>query len=334
MNATDPVADVPKKPTAWTLFQKRVAGLTGLPQSDVMQFGSYLKGQKDMAAWLDTEIAAAIPDWRVAKEAEPKKEKPVKEKAVKEEKPVKEKAVKEEKPEKAAKPVKEKAAKEEKPEKTKAAKAAEEDPTSAEPEKATEKTAPSANTLEFHLLEAKKKLATATAIADKADSDAKKASDRAEEAMKLALELKGKADVVIAAAAEARATVAACQKEVSERTEEFEKASAAAVAAPTPAPSETVSEEPLHVKRKAIPKHIKTLVWNKYIGADIASADCVSCRSMKISNRSFHCGHVIAESKGGDMTINNLRPICEACNGSMGTKSMNEFTKEFFGWVV
>ena len=92
--------------------------------------------------------------------------------------------------------------------------------------------------------------------------------------------------------------------------------------------------KPPKEKRKAIPKHIKTLVWNKYIGADIASADCMSCRTVKISNRSFHCGHVIAESKGGDMTINNLRPICEACNGSMGTKSMNEFTKEFFGWVV
>ena len=92
--------------------------------------------------------------------------------------------------------------------------------------------------------------------------------------------------------------------------------------------------KPVKEKRKAIPKHIKTLVWNKYIGADIASADCVSCRTVKISNRSFHCGHVIADSKGGDMTINNLRPICDACNGSMGTKSMNEFTKEFFGWVV
>ena len=324
MNATDPVVEVTKKPTAWTLFQKRVAGLTGLPQSDVMQFGSYLKGQKDMAAWLDTEIASAIPDCKIAKEAEPKKEKPVKEKAAKPEK-----AAKEEKP-KAAKAVKETNA-------ANAAKAAEEDPTStpAEIEKVTEKTAPSANTLEFHLLEAKKKLATATAIADKADSDAKKASDRAEEAMKIALDLKGKADAVVAAAAEAKATVTACQKEVGERTEEFEKASAAAVAVapvPTSAPSEP--EEPLHLKRKKIPKHIKTLVWNKYIGADIASADCVSCRTVKISNRSFHCGHVIADSKGGDMTINNLRPICEACNGSMGTKSMNEFTKEFFGWTV
>ena len=92
--------------------------------------------------------------------------------------------------------------------------------------------------------------------------------------------------------------------------------------------------EPLHERRKKIPKHIKTLVWNKYIGADIATADCLSCRSGKISNRSFHCGHVLAESRGGNMTINNLRPICAECNLSMMTKSMNEFTKEFFGWTV
>ncbi len=40
------------------------------------------------------------------------------------------------------------------------------------------------------------------------------------------------------------------------------------------------------------------------------------------------------EAKGGDMTINNLRPICAACNGSMGTMSMNEFTTQFFGWSI
>ena len=87
-------------------------------------------------------------------------------------------------------------------------------------------------------------------------------------------------------------------------------------------------------KKKAIPKHVKTLVWNKYIGGDKAKAACMSCRQEEIGIRSFHCGHVIAESKGGDMTINNLRPICAACNGSMGTMSMNEFTSQFFGWSI
>jgi hypothetical protein len=87
-------------------------------------------------------------------------------------------------------------------------------------------------------------------------------------------------------------------------------------------------------KKVAIPKHVKTLVWNKYIGSDKAEAPCVSCRSQKISIRDFHCGHVLAEANGGDSTINNLRPICAPCNLSMGKRSMNEFTQEFFGWQV
>ena len=164
--------------------------------------------------------------------------------------------------------------------------------------------------------------------------------------MKTALDFQKKAEKAVAVAAEARALFEGCQKEVAARTEEFEKETAAAAAAAAAATALAATatatatavisepEEPLHLRRKKIPKHIKTLVWNKYIGPETASADCTSCRTVKISNRSFHCGHVIAESKGGDMNINNLRPICEACNGSMGTRSMNEFTKEFFGWTV
>jgi HNH endonuclease len=96
----------------------------------------------------------------------------------------------------------------------------------------------------------------------------------------------------------------------------------------------TTIKEPLHTRRKNIPKHIKTLVWNKYIGAGVAESKCISCRQERIENRSFHCGHVLAEAKGGDMTINNLRPICSHCNLAMGTRSMSEFTEEFFGWTV
>jgi hypothetical protein len=103
---------------------------------------------------------------------------------------------------------------------------------------------------------------------------------------------------------------------------------------PSPPSGPEENKEPLHIRRKAIPKHIKTLVWNKYIGADIASSKCLSCKQERIENRNFHCGHVLAEAKGGDMTINNLRPICAPCNLSMGTRSMNEFTQEFFGWSV
>lgn len=78
-------------------------------------------------------------------------------------------------------------------------------------------------------------------------------------------------------------------------------------------------------------RSIRTLAWNKYIGADNANANakCISCKEERIDCRNFHCGHVLSESKGGDLTIANLRPICSHL--SMGTRSMNEFTLEFFG---
>lgn len=99
--------------------------------------------------------------------------------------------------------------------------------------------------------------------------------------------------------------------------------------------SNTIDEsQPLHIKRKKIPKQIKTLVWNEYVGNDIMQNKCLCCKKEKIDIRNFHCGHVIAESKGGDLTIKNLRPICAPCNLSMGSMSMNEFTKTFFGWEV
>lgn len=107
----------------------------------------------------------------------------------------------------------------------------------------------------------------------------------------------------------------------------------AAIASVSATPQEDQKEEyqPIHQRRKKIPKHIKTLVWNQHIGNGISQGKCKCCMEEIINNRDFHCGHVVAESKGGDLTIPNLRPICAACNASMGTQSMNEFTKTFFG---
>ena len=64
------------------------------------------------------------------------------------------------------------------------------------------------------------------------------------------------------------------------------------------------------------------------------SNKCLCCKKEKIDIRNFHCGHVIAESKGGDLTIKNLRPICAPCNASMGTMSMNDFALTYFGYSV
>jgi ribosomal protein S27E len=46
------------------------------------------------------------------------------------------------------------------------------------------------------------------------------------------------------------------------------------------------------------------------------------CKSTDISQMSFHCGHIIAEAKGGKTIVSNLKPIC---NSSMGTTNMKDF---------
>ena len=69
----------------------------------------------------------------------------------------------------------------------------------------------------------------------------------------------------------------------------------------------------------------------EYVG-DKVSTKCLCCKKRDIHIRHFHCGHVIAKSEGGDFNVKNLRPICAQCNLSMGTMSMNEYTKTYFGY--
>jgi hypothetical protein len=85
---------------------------------------------------------------------------------------------------------------------------------------------------------------------------------------------------------------------------------------------------PKYIK-KAISATLKRLVWNHHIGELIGKTKCLCCRVTDITQLSFHCGHVVAESNGGDTTLSNLRPICQNCNSSMGTKNMNDFMKSF-----
>jgi len=80
-------------------------------------------------------------------------------------------------------------------------------------------------------------------------------------------------------------------------------------------------------KKKPISATIKRLVWNTNIGEDIGKSKCLCCNSTDITQLSFNCGHIIAEANGGDTIVSNLKPICQNCNSSMGTKNMEEFMK-------
>ncbi len=78
-------------------------------------------------------------------------------------------------------------------------------------------------------------------------------------------------------------------------------------------------------RKKSIPSTVKKLVWNKHIGETIGKSKCLCCQSTDITQMSFHCGHIVAESNGGQTIVSNLKPICQNCNSSMGTKNMKDF---------
>ena len=72
---------------------------------------------------------------------------------------------------------------------------------------------------------------------------------------------------------------------------------------------------------------IKRMVWNVNIGEEVGKAKCLCCKTTDITQLSFNCGHIIAEANGGDTIVSNLRPICQNCNSSMGTRNMDDFIR-------
>ena len=82
-------------------------------------------------------------------------------------------------------------------------------------------------------------------------------------------------------------------------------------------------------KKQSIPKNVRMIVWNHYIGEDIIKHRCLCCKKVVISNTNFEVGHVISEKNEGTHEINNLRPICFACNHSMGSVNMIDFVVKY-----
>jgi 5-methylcytosine-specific restriction endonuclease McrA len=82
-------------------------------------------------------------------------------------------------------------------------------------------------------------------------------------------------------------------------------------------------------RKQAIPKQVRVIVWNHYIGEDIIKHKCLCCKKVTITNTNFDVGHVLSEKNGGTHEINNLRPICGACNHSMGTENMIDFVVKY-----
>jgi 5-methylcytosine-specific restriction endonuclease McrA len=88
-------------------------------------------------------------------------------------------------------------------------------------------------------------------------------------------------------------------------------------------------KEEVKKKKQSIPKNVRVIVWNHYIGEDIIRHRCLCCKKVLISNTNYEVGHVLSEKNGGTHEINNLRPICFACNHSMGIENMIDFVVKY-----
>lgn len=73
-----------------------------------------------------------------------------------------------------------------------------------------------------------------------------------------------------------------------------------------------------------IPIKMRMKVWNKYC-KNKYECKCLCCNYNIMSIYNFSCAHIIPESKGGQITIENLKPVCHLCNTSMGMNKYNNY---------
>ena len=81
-------------------------------------------------------------------------------------------------------------------------------------------------------------------------------------------------------------------------------------------------------KKNQIPKNIRNAVWEKY-HKNKNYGKCYICNvDIKKHNKGWHACHVIAHSKGGKNTIENLRTGCMKCNLSMSNQNLYVYIQD------
>jgi len=94
---------------------------------------------------------------------------------------------------------------------------------------------------------------------------------------------------------------------------------------------DVLKKQPKINKKKKIPDKLRSNVWDKYNGKK-TEAMCYCCNSPpKLHiNSSWDCAHVKAESLGGNLSIDNLRPTCGNCNKTMGVTNLYDYMAKNF----
>lgn len=119
------------------------------------------------------------------------------------------------------------------------------------------------------------------------------------------------------------------KKKVKEQKEQKEKEQKDDLDPGSTAAVEPVTASDAATKRKAIPKAVKTTLWNIHFTENNAKGECKVCNK-EIKMTDFDAGHIVAVANGGSNNLDNLMPVCSLCNKSMGVQNLNEFKKLYF----
>jgi 5-methylcytosine-specific restriction endonuclease McrA len=90
----------------------------------------------------------------------------------------------------------------------------------------------------------------------------------------------------------------------------------------------TETIQPKKKGKEKIPVPVKNALWSLHFQTNLNGV-CQCCKTETISRNNFDCGHIVSEKEGGNVELTNLRPICRACNSSMGVMNMNEYMKKY-----
>lgn len=76
-------------------------------------------------------------------------------------------------------------------------------------------------------------------------------------------------------------------------------------------------------KKEVIPVDLRDSVWMRY--TTLFEHRCFCCHESFVPSYKFVCGHILSEKHGGTLTLDNLRPVCQKCNSTMGIMHMFEY---------
>lgn len=88
--------------------------------------------------------------------------------------------------------------------------------------------------------------------------------------------------------------------------------------------------KPIRSRRSSVPGAVRFALWNRWHGCESGTGSCFCC-GCKVTQQDFEAGHVVAASRGGGCSVDNLRVLCRACNRSMGSRNLLDFRAEHFG---